>query len=102
MAVKSMNVHDIAKELARLKEQVHCLSCIVNENSRTEYTHTQTTANNTWVIDHNLNNSYPFVTVYDSSGVINKQVTAITVNSPNRVTITFTGTPSSGVAKIII
>ena len=46
------------------------------------YTHTQSTPSTTWTIDHNLNNLYPAVTIYDGNGfvIIPKNIQSITLN----------------------
>jgi len=57
-------------------------------SSGAAYTHTQAAPSTTWTVDHNLNNSYPVVTVYDFSGFV---VVPLNISSSNvnRTTITF-------------
>ena len=52
------------------------------------FTHTQASPSTTWTVDHNLNNSYPVVTVYDFNGFV---VVPLNISSSNvnRTTITF-------------
>jgi hypothetical protein len=57
-------------------------------SSGAAYTHTQASTSSTWTVDHNLNNSYPVVTVYDFNGFV---VVPLNISSSNvnRTTITF-------------
>jgi len=55
--------------------------------SSRSFVYNQSIASDTWVITHNLN-SYPSVTVVDSSG--NVVVGAVTYNSVDQITINFT------------
>ena len=56
------------------------------ENDK-NYVHNQTTASDTWVINHNLN-KYPAVSVIDSAN--NEVIGDIEYDNTNQVTITFT------------
>lgn len=61
-----------------------------------EYRHDQTSASSTWVISHKLN-KFPTVVVFDSAG--SQAVGAITHDSKNQLTITFSAS-FSGIAYL--
>jgi len=46
------------------------------------YTHIQSIASSTWTVNHNLNNAYPAITIYDNSGyvVIPQNIQSTSVN----------------------
>jgi hypothetical protein len=64
------------------------------------FTLSQTTPSTTWTINHNLNNSYPTITIYDTNGyVIIPQ--NILSNNVNQTTITFSY-PATGYATVVV
>jgi hypothetical protein len=64
------------------------------------YTLAQTTPSTTWTLDHNLNNSYPVITVYDNSGFV-LIPSSIQSTSVNQTVITFSYS-ASGYATAVV
>ena len=64
------------------------LSTPLPNNVARFYTHEQSSPNSTWIINHNLGNNYPVITVYDDTNevVIPMEITSTNIN---RTTITF-------------
>jgi hypothetical protein len=64
------------------------------------YTHTQSTPSTTWTINHDLNNLYPAVTIYDGNGfvIIPKNIQSITLN---QTVVTFSY-PAVGYATLVV
>jgi hypothetical protein len=59
----------------------------------------QSSPSSTWTINHNLNNKYPLVQIYDSSDAVIIPATIVGTNT-NTVTVTFS-TAISGYARVI-
>ena len=59
----------------------------------------QSSPSTTWTINHNLNNKYPLVQIYDSSDAVIIPATIVGTNT-NTVTVTFS-TAISGYARVI-
>ena len=69
-------------------------------NSGSAYIHTQTSPSSTWTVNHNFNEQYPIVNVYDSSDeiVLPSQILAVDANT---LSITFPS-PQSGHATVAL
>ena len=69
-------------------------------NSGSAYIHTQTSPLSTWTVNHNFNEQYPIVNVYDSSDeiVLPSQILAVDANT---LSITFPS-PQSGHATVAL
>ena len=65
------------------------------------YTHTQTMAENSWTVNHNLGNTRPVITVYDDSGEVIIP-DSITITNENSLAISFPGTTTVAGAVTII
>jgi hypothetical protein len=73
-------------------------SHVLNGGGTPIYVHTQSIASNTWSINHNLETSFPIITVYDNvNNVILPQ--EITTTSTSSINITFP-IPLTGYASI--
>jgi hypothetical protein len=73
-------------------------SYVLNGGGTPIYVHTQSIASNTWSINHNLETSFPIITVYDNvNNVILPQ--EITTTSTSSINITFP-IPLTGYASI--
>jgi hypothetical protein len=59
----------------------------------------QSSPSSTWTINHNLNNKYPLVQIYDSSDAVIIPATIVGTNT-NTVTVTFS-TAISGYARVV-
>lgn len=68
--------------------QGYVLNSLINQKQDKNFYFTQTTASDTWVIQHNLG-KYPSATVIDSAGT--EVVGDIAYDSLNQITITFSG-----------
>ena len=66
----------------------------------TSFTLNQTTPSTTWTVNHNLNNPYPSITIYDSNGyvLIPKNILS---NNANQTTVTFSY-PATGYATVVV
>jgi hypothetical protein len=69
-------------------------------SSPTSFTLSQTTPSTTWTVNHNLNNAYPSITIYDNNGyvIIPKNILA---NNANQTTVTFSY-PATGYATVVV
>jgi hypothetical protein len=63
------------------------------------YTHTQNAPSATWIVSHNLNNTAPVITVWDSYG-LTVEPEEIEATDENNIQITF-GEPISGKATVV-
>ncbi len=75
-------------------------SYIAGVTTGASYTLAQTTPSATWTLDHNLNNSYPVITVYDNSGFV-LIPSSIQSTSVNQTVITFSYS-ASGYATAVV
>lgn len=75
------------------------LSVAAVSTQSNSYLHTQSAANTTWTVTHNLNTSYPIVQVYGSSNEVIIPDSAIATDA-NTVTLTF-NTSLTGKCSII-
>lgn len=66
------------------------------------YGHTQSTPSISWIIDHNLNILDPVVDVWivENGVLINSDAHDVTSESPTRVVVSFSGSPTTGQALV--
>jgi hypothetical protein len=69
-------------------------------SSGASYTHTQASPSTTWTINHNLDNLYPAVTIYDGNGyvIIPQNIQSVTVDQ----TIVTFSYPAVGYATLVV